>query len=140
MVKSCRSYPSVVLVIFSVVPVVFTVISIVFITMVWNNLSFSPLFDDQDILLDSPTSILKWLCFMSVVPFFFSIICIVEYYQFCNILFFRDLRASDQRKDVPSFIFFLLTFCFLYVPISGVHIQIYHHMNRFEVPTNDLPV
>ena len=138
MMKSCRSYPSAALVIFSVVPVVFTVTSIMFITMVWNNLSFSPLFDDQDILLDSPSSILKWMCFVFVVPFLFSIICVVEYYQLCNISFIRDLRANDQRKDVLSFILFLLTFCFVYLPIAGVHIQIYHHMNRFEVPTNDL--
>ena len=136
--KSCRSYPSAVLVIVSFVPVVFTVTSIVFITMVWNNLSFSPLFDDQDILLDSPTSILQWICFMSVMPFLFAIICVVEYYQLCNISFIRDLRANDQKKHVLSFIFFLLIFCFVYVPIAGVHIKIYHHMNRFEVPTKDL--
>ena len=136
--KTCGSHPSLVLFIFSSVPVGFAAMSSVIIWMVWDDLSFSPLFDNQNILLDSPTSTLKWMCFMSVVPFLFLIICVVEYYQWCNISFIRDLRANNRRKDALRFICFLLSFCIVYAPIAGLHIQIYDLMKNYEISTNDL--
>ena len=138
MMKRLSSRPFLILFIFSTVPVGCTLISLVYIMIVWNKLTFAPLFDNNEMFIADPTSSLKWICFVAIVPFIFLIICVAEYYQWCNISFIRDLRANDRRKAVLSFISFFLTFCVVYLPISGLHIRTFYLMKNYEISANGL--
>ena len=136
MMKKVSSRYFLVLFVFSTLPVGCTLISLVYITITWNNLSFSPLFDNDEMSIDEdPNTALKWTCFVSVVPFLFLIICVVEHYQWRNNAL---VSCLDKRKKVLRFIFFLLTFCVVYVPVAGSHIQTFYLMKSYEVSRNDL--
>ena len=135
-----RSCPCLILFFLCIVPVGFTLFSILHIEQIWDNLSFSPLFDNQTLFLPGPseTFAAEAIICMSVVPLLLFIIFIVECCHWCNVSFIRGLRAHERKKEIRTFIYFLITFFVAFVFTAGLHFQIYYYMNHFKISNFDL--
>ena len=135
-----RSCPCLILFFLCIVPIWFTLYSTVHINELWENLSYTPLFDSLRFTIHGPNETLaaEWITCMSVVPFFLFIIFIVECCHWCNVSFIRGLRAHERKKEIRTFIYFLITFFVAYLPIACLHFQIYYLMNNFKISSYDL--
>ena len=112
-----------------------------------HNLVFTPfVVNDLDLQADSflnqsDTLSGEFIVFLSIVPCFFFLICIVECGQCCFVAFIRGLRPNERRTDMRTFFFYLLVFLTAYVPIGCFHFQYYYYLKHFSIsPDFDLDI
>ena len=135
-----RSCPCVSLAILCIVPAVFIVFSVLHSEQVWGDLSFAPLIDNPTLYLPGPseTFAAETITLLSVVALLLFIISITECCLRCNVSFIRGVRADERKREILTFVYFLITFFVACVPTACLHFYIYYYMNHFNISNSEL--